>query len=379
MTTPSPVLFALARHYEKSHAGRTGRGTLDVSIELETLLREANCRSGDAREIAERQLRELDGKLLELEFAHKKDKSNIFKVRISPANEAEFFCHLGLCSPLENRRLLAEQFRGASANPLVSERWRSHWKKFCNDLANAAENVRSVEPFDRSATDSNAELLTLLPKLLAWEGESLVRFASCLLGHDSKKLELLAAREKHGEFEGKLRGKLGRILEKITEGKIRTLDDLGILANPRFALVHGPLRLLMNGTWLDLGILHGPCRISLQDIVRAEKIETEACRCLTVENETSFHELAKLQSGELLIQTSYPGAATVKLLRLLPSELEYWHFGDSDKAGFEILDNLREKSGCDFHPLHMRHGRIPFEQESLGKPELKVWPFYQDE
>src|SRR6266550_4683277 len=37
-----------------------------------------------------------------------------------------------------------------------------------------------------------------------------------------------------------------------------------------------------------------------EDLAHA-RIETPAHRCLTVENETSFHELAKLRSGELLI------------------------------------------------------------------------------
>jgi len=93
------------------------------------------------------------------------------------------------------------------------------------------------------------------------------------------------------------------------------------------------------------------------------------------EHETTFHELAKLQSGELLIQTSFPGSATVALIRSLPATLEWWHFGDSDPAGFEILRVLRERTGRDFRPLHMEPGRVPYEQESLGRPR-REWPFY---
>jgi hypothetical protein len=59
--------------------------------------------------------------------------------------------------------------------------------------------------------------------------------------------------EKDGEMRGKLRGKLGRTLETITDGKIRSLDDLGIMPNPRFVLLSGPLRLRLDGQWLDLG------------------------------------------------------------------------------------------------------------------------------
>jgi DNA topoisomerase VI subunit A len=165
-------------------------------------------------------------------------------------------------------------------------------------------------------------------------------------------------------------------LENITNGAIRSLDDLGIIPNPRFVLVHGPLRLLLDGEWLELGRLQGSFRLAEHDIERAEQITTTATRCLTVENETSFHELAKLQSGELLIQTSYPGSGTLTFMRRLPRTLEFWHFGDSDDAGFDILRTLRENSGREIHPLHMERGRVPFEQESLGRPKDGKWPYY---
>lgn len=153
------------------------------------------------------------------------------------------------------------------------------------------------------------------------------------------------------------------------------------------------------------------------DVTRAEEITSSALRCITVENETSFHELAKLQSGELLVQTSYPGTATRELLRRLAGVQEFWHFGDSDPNGFDILRVLREQTKRTFRPLHMRFRAIPkaqaltpeqrkliqtlldspdlhpvemaelakmlsanslgrFEQESLLKPTLNHWPYY---
>ena len=65
-------------------------------------------------------------------------------------------------------------------------------------------------------------------------------------------------------------------------------------------------------------------------ILRIRRKDGSARRCLTVENETSFHELAKLRSRELLIRTSYSGSATLALLSKLPNAMEFWHFGDSD-------------------------------------------------
>jgi hypothetical protein len=310
-------------------------------VKVEDLLQDANAAEGDARAVAEQQLREAEqAGILKLMPLHKRDPASLHQVRFNPANETKLFSALNRNSPSRVRELLAEQFSAAATRDLP-ERWQLHWRAWCERMSLSALAGKSVEPFLREPCEENANLLALLPRLLAWEGESLVRFASCVLCGDSKVLESLAASDREGEFRDKLRGKLGRLLEDITGGQIRALDDVGILPNPRFALVHGPLKLQLDGEWLDLGRLQGAFRLSERDILRAENLLTTARRCLTVENETSFHELAKLQSGELLIQTSYPGSGTLRLLGRLPADVEFWHFGDSDEAGFDILRVLR--------------------------------------
>lgn len=376
MKPPSPVLEALACRYERSQAGRTGEGQRGVLVDVEVLLREAGASEGETRARAEQHLREAERNgLLKLEPLHKRDPGSLGQVRFSAAQEAGLYEHLGRPSPTTVRRTLSAQFASAAAFD-VPERWRESWWSWCERVSRAALTGESVEPFDRNPSRENDRLLALLPRLLSWEGESLVRFASCVLCGDSKTLEALAAKDREGELRDRLRGKLGRILEEITGGTVRTLDDIGIIPNPRFALIHGPLRLRLDGEWLDLGRLRGAVRLAELDIARAEEVRSDTTRCLTVENEATFHELAKLQSGELLIQTSFPGSGTLRLLQRLPESLEFWHFGDSDEAGFEILRSLQDKSGRVFRPLHMERGRVPFEQEALGRPASRVWPFY---
>jgi hypothetical protein len=376
MKTPSPVLEAIARQYERSQAGRTGEAIRDVLLSLAELLAEAGCSEGEKRALAEQQLAEAQTVgILSLVPVHKRDRSHIHQVRFSPTNESALYARLGRPSPTELRAAVADQF-GTAASADIPPRWREHWKTWCERMRQAALAGSSIAPFDREPTACNTELIALLPKLLAWEGESLVRFASCVLCGDSKQLEQLAAVERDGEFSGQLRGKLGRLLADITGNTIRTLDEIGIIPNPCSALVHGPLKLYLAGAWLDLSLLRGPFRLSQSDIERAETIETTSTRCVTIENETTFHELAKLQSGDLLVCTSFPGSGTVALLKRLPPNIDCWHFGDSDEAGFEILRVLRGKSGRNFQALHMQAGRIPFEQESLGRPTRKTWPFY---
>lgn len=55
--------------------------------------------------------------------------------------------------------------------------------------------IQTADPFDWEPSTANAVLLSFLPKLLAWEGDSLVRFASCVLCGDSKLLESIGGGE----------------------------------------------------------------------------------------------------------------------------------------------------------------------------------------
>jgi hypothetical protein len=409
----SPVLQSLARLYSESKAGRTGAGQRDFLVDLKRLLADAGCQDGDDRSTAMRQLKELDGSILFLE-GPRRDSDIIHQIRFPSANESKLFASLEIPSPTRRRELLASQFSKA-ARFVVPEIWRGSWQKFCGDLAEAALHGGAIAPFSRDDLEGDAALLALAPSLLAWQQrgeESLLRFASCVLTGNSKRLGELAAENSDGRHTGKL----GTILDRVTEGRLQCLEDVGISASPRFVLVHGPLQLLLQDELLNLGVLRGPVRLSDTDIKRASQIQTSALRCLTVENETSFHELAKLESGELLACTSYPGAATLAFLEKLPSTLEFWHFGDSDPEGFDILRDLRERSSRPFRALHMKwrgaasseplHAedkrllqaliqsasmqteheilrRIlkegttgSFEQESLGTPNQRRWPFY---
>ncbi len=362
----TPILRALAQRYAGTQAGRTGIGSRDLILEYEEFLSTNGCKDGDRRVVAERDLAHAAKQgWLELE-AHRRDPKLILRIRFRPSHEPELFAAIGESTPTERRQQLAERFLAAVNASSVPADWRNHWQAYCQTLADAGLNGGSIEPFSREDIEGNAELLRLLPQLLAWPGESLIRFASCALCGDSKRLE-------------QLKNRLGMALQQLSHGQIQSLEDLNILENPRFVLVHGPVRLRLGDDWMDFGRLQGPFRLSLLDIERAEAIETTARRCLTVENETSFHELAQKRSGELLVQTSFPGSATVAFLRRLPVHLEFHHFGDSDEAGFKILEELVQVTGRPFQPLHMKRGRQPFEQESLGRPPFSHWPFYSVE
>lgn len=333
----------LAQRHRRSKAGRTGAAARDLIVVCKDLLESIDCRHGPERQAAIRELEYLQSLgLVELE-RHRRDPAAILKVRLRHEQAEALFAQLGETGPQEEREVLARLFREAGRHS-VSEQFSSGWETFCADFADAALAGNSVQPFDRASLNQTREILSALPRILAWEGESLRRFASSLLFDDSKRLEILQPR-------------IDSCLARITEGTASTLADFGILPNDRGFLLHGPLTLYFPDGSLSIGLLRQPVRLSAADMRRAT-IRPQALRCLTVENSAMLYELAKLQSDTLLVSSGSEGgfanSAVIDFLRALPPELELWHFGDSDPKGFEILADLRIRSGREIHSLHMQ-------------------------
>ncbi|MCX6857170.1 MAG: DUF2220 family protein [Verrucomicrobia bacterium] len=385
------ILKAFATRYRESQAGRTGVSADDFTFDYRKLLKAAHADNAEACTLAEEHLRRIASQSrgnLVIE-THPRDDKLILLVRLKrEAGEEWLFQYVREPSPTEERQKLALLFQSFRETALPAE-WIAK-------LSHQALNGGSVEPFKREDLEGNRELLTILIRVLEWKGVSLIRFASCVICHDSKRLEQLKSR---------LETALSQICGK-------TFEDLGLLEKPRQVLLHGPLCL----DSLDFASLRGPISISETDIHAATTIRCTAARVLTVENETTFLELSKINRNTLLIQTSYPNRAVLALMACLPVETPIFHFGDTDPAGFEILRDLRERSQRIITPLHMSFrskedspdltqverqtlSRLinhpvmvdcrnlleamltsgkkgEFEQESLGAPRLSDWPFY---
>lgn len=402
------ALKVLADRYRASQAGRTGVSSGDYTLDYLELIQTAGIeRSAEARLLAEDRLRvahHLSHGLLSLD-THPRDEKLIHRVRLArDGGEPWLFAHLGETSPTEERHQLASLFESFT-NAEVPAAWQEAWHQWCARLAALAQRGDGIPPFVRTDPAACRELMQVTARVLNWQqGESLLRFASCLICGNSKRLK-------------QLENALQKTLSQITDGAIQSLKDMGLIENPRRVLLHGPLRLELSGGMLDLGLLSAPVTLSETDIRLASAIHTTARRALTVENETTFLELSKSGGDTLLIHTSFPGRAVLALITRLPSEIPLYHFGDTDPAGFDILRDLRERSGRHIEPLHMslrskEHSealtasevrtlkallshplmhdcheqlqtmldagtKCDFEQETLGVPTLKEWPFYR--
>ncbi len=340
------ALQALAEIYRASAAGRTG-AERDFTIDYERLLRRAGLDDGDARELAERDLATAEATSNGALRIDRHPRSGLpQRVRLSAATgETWLFEMLGLRSPAAARQQLADVFLKARQLAVPDP---EAWKNWLDSLAAAALSGASVHPFAREDPDANQRLLDALHGVLNWPHESLIRYASVRLTGDSKALE-------------SLRPRLEAALRALTTREDTTLETYGILDVPRSVTVHGPLVLHFSGASLDLTPLAGPVSLSAIDLDRAIP-EVRSRALLTVENESVFLELARRNPGVLLIHTSFPGSATRLLLEKLPADLSCHHFGDTDPAGFDILRDLRERTGRHFQPFLMSptQGGEPF-------------------
>lgn len=399
-----PYSSALARYIFKrlkSSRRRQPEPLEDWAESWEPLLEKAGLLSAEARN-------EAQDAALALERAGRLGcRSNadgkLRRVLVPRAAERAWFADANERHPAERQSGLAAATREAAQWPGVTE-----WKAWCERVAVEMEAGRFPDFVDRHEEESvwlrDLEVASQLTSR-AWPAGTLLRVGSAEAAGDSKYLETR-------------RSRMERILKSLTNGRVQSLADVGLIEPPRRCPLHGPLRLTLRGQAFDFSAFRNPVAVGEEDLLGADHVELPVARVLCIENETTFQELARIGSGELLIQTSYASSATLALLQRLPADTECWHFGDSDPAGFDILRDLRERSQRAFQSLQMhyrpaakgvrlnradirliaslqaspamtpaeRHelglmvaagNKGAFEQESLARPTAR-WPFYSN-
>ena len=323
--------------------------------------------------------------------------------------------------PLESETWLHEQFGtqtgeetqqqsldivslwAAIKHPLLPEAWN----ELCSRMQTEFAMPRVLEPFRWLESKRVDELLRLLFQLTSreWPEGTLIRDASTQLGHDSKHLE---SQQSYIE----------RALEQLFSRET-PLEALGIQSSNSVLHYCGPLVLHFEDHVKTLDLRY-EASLSVAELERATHITTTAERLLTVENrKTTFLQLARadVKRTTLIVATSFPTQAVKLLLQKLPPEFPHHHFGDTDPAGWDILRSLRTvmrrvvapfrmfwlpkanaasltqrdrriitrlladpcMADCHTALQAMRHAgeKGDFEQESLGRPTLVVWPFYE--
>ncbi len=170
-------------------------------------------------------------------------------------------------------------------------------------------------------------------------------------------------------FEG-IEGALVRALKEFYPGA-ETRDDLdkkeilaefGIVDNPQYVYLSGKLTIEAEGALLDLGVCKPALGLPVE-MIRGLKIAgLDARVILSVENLTSFYQLAKARpNGVLLV---YLGGyhnrhrrqvflALKEFMDRSGKEIKFAHWGDIDFGGFSILVDLERKTGLELAPVAM--------------------------
>lgn len=338
----SPVLGTLADLYAGSTAGKTGIATRAFGEPFHRLLRRAKATSGAALSLANTDLMAAESAGA-LTIERNRRSHDPERVRVSPANEAILFELLGRMSPTAQRIAWAELFETAAKLTVPLEH-EANWLELCRRRAREVLLGTGVAPFRWEYRRRAEAQLRIVAELLNWSRPCFVRTASAQLSGSSKYFEQCLAT-------------LESLLAEASGGRLQSLRDLKIEPNPTKVRFHGAIRLRLHGMEKDYVGFHGESALSELDLAAADAIELGVPRCVTIENATTFHELCRLSCDDLLVFTSYPNQATVDFLKRLPDETQLWHWGDSDPWGFDVLRDMRKKTGRAIKPLHMRFGR----------------------
>lgn len=338
----------------------------------------------------------------------KRNPRFIDKIELPPESEAWLHALFQTRPAAEAQSLALDVVLNWSSqvHPLHAE----EWSRLCRRLDADFNVPRVCGPFDWRNEQRLSELLGLLFAITSneWPQGTLIRDASIRLGLDSKALE----------FE---QSALERALELLFEREM-PLESLGIQTSHSLLHFSGPLTLHFDdGSTHVSDALHYESTLSVAELDRAVRITTTAQRLLTIENrKTTFFQMSRADKhgSTLMVASSYPTQAVRRFLKLLPRELEHFHFGDTDVWGYEILRSLRSVCRRVVHPFSMNWRpaadaaaltlrersvlarllldsvmedcRVSltqmreagtkgnYEQESLGAPSLSEWPWFAE-
>lgn len=202
---------------------------------------------------------------------------------------------------------------------------------------------KKPEHFNGSV-EEYAKLLKVLSEITNVRQETFVRDFSIKVLGDSKSFEkmkvtVLSILDQYGDFPDR---------EMI-------LQDLNIIKNPGHVFFKGNGTIQISSQEIDLNVLKGDIAISSPLIKNIEKIKVTGKSVVSVENLTTFNTYRPNNEFVLYLGGYHNSIRRnfIKLLYAQNPDIEYYHYGDIDAGGFNILLHLRRKTGVPFKPLHM--------------------------
>jgi len=227
---------------------------------------------------------------------------------------------------------------------------------------------RAIAPLKLDDARWNADLLRGLSALAELTAPTLERIFSVRVFGNSKRFT-------------ELKSAIIRVLRQHDQtAEAYGEDDAALLRAylldrvPEYVPLAGSLRFNQGQTLLDVGLFRPSVALSATTLRMASIAECAATRVVTVENSTSFSELALHRAtSDLIVYTGgFASPTVISLLRQIRTaqpQILLLHWGDLDAGGLRILAHVRREVGA-IEPLAM--DVATFEQHRAHAQPLTV-------
>ncbi|MEA4890754.1 MAG: DUF2220 family protein [Clostridiaceae bacterium] len=152
-------------------------------------------------------------------------------------------------------------------------------------------------------------------------------------------------------------GKVASLLYEYGEfaEKDQVLAELNLVKNPTYVHIKGAAKVIINGDKIDLSALHGDIAFSSTMLNDIDRVDLTGRAVMTIENLTSFH-LVDCENRLVIYLGGFHNTVRRHLIMKIHQQnpdVAFYHFGDIDAGGFQILQHLRRQTGINFIPYKM--------------------------
>lgn len=137
---------------------------------------------------------------------------------------------------------------------------------------------------------------------------------------------------------------------------LELLAEYGIYRTPNYVYFKGNAKIAIGEEIVDLSLLKQGIGISGEDLAGIRFSDLGSIKkVITIENLTSFFRYRE-ENSLLIYLGGYHNRIRRTLLKMVYEiipDAKYYHFGDIDAGGFDILLDLRKKTGIPFMSYHM--------------------------
>ncbi len=250
---------------------------------------------------------------------------------------------------LENIYIFLKRTPKSDVNSQLSALLESYCSKneilcsYCTEQLERLSHNKSINKFDGDM-ESYENILKVLSQITTIEHETYRRDFSVRVLGDSKAFE-------------KISSKVVKILFKYGDfpNEDTVLEELNIIKNPGHIYFKGCGIISLNGQEIDLKKISGDIAISTAALKDITKIRVTGDRLITIENLTTYNFFNENNCMAIYLGGYHNSAKRdfIKKLYSQNTDITYYHYGDIDAGGFQILLHLRKKTGINFIPYKM--------------------------